>query len=67
MPHHFTKNTVSANFWCKPCGKPTEHLVQRARRGACLACLKKLEDAAALRKLESPAAVQLGMFGGGGK
>jgi len=64
MPHHFTKSTVSATFWCRPCGKPTEHLVQDGRCGACKVCLARLEAEAEKRKEKPPAAVQLGMFGG---
>jgi hypothetical protein len=40
---HFTKNTVSASFWCMTCGCPTEHRVDNGRRGPCLGCLARLE------------------------
>lgn len=39
MPEHFTKNTVSATWWCPKCGKATEHRVDGGRRGPCLVCL----------------------------
>jgi hypothetical protein len=68
MPHHFTKNTVSAVFWCKPCGRDTEHLVQGGRRGACKVCLAKLEreheEREAAAAAVEPAAEQMGLFGG---
>ena len=41
MPHHFTKNTVEASFYCAPCGKDTPHRVDSGRRGPCLTCLGK--------------------------
>ena len=44
MPHHFTKSTVEAKFWCKPCGGPTMHYVNDGRRGSCQECIKKLEQ-----------------------
>jgi hypothetical protein len=39
MPHHFTKNTIQASFWCKKCAKDTLHRVDGGRRGPCLACM----------------------------
>jgi hypothetical protein len=41
MPEHYTKNTVSATYWCAKCGKPTLHRVDGGRRGPCLPCLEK--------------------------
>ena len=64
MPHHFTKNTVSATFWCKPCGKPTVHYVFDGRRGGCKECIAKREREAAERESEPPAPEQMGLFGG---
>jgi hypothetical protein len=46
MPEHYTKATVMATFWCKKCHKDTLHNVSGGRRGFCLDCMKKLEDAA---------------------
>jgi len=65
MPHHFTKSTVQATFWCKPCGKPTVHRVDDGRRGACHECLAKREAEAVQREAEKkpPAAVQERLFG----
>lgn len=42
MPEHYTKNTVSATYWCAKCGKPTLHRIDSGRRGPCLACIEKL-------------------------
>jgi hypothetical protein len=64
MPHHFTKSTVSAVFWCKKCARETEHRVLGGRRGPCVVCLAKLDSDAAARKTVAKPAVQLGMFGG---
>lgn len=35
-PHHFTKSTVSASFYCPTCNKDTEHRIDDGRRGPCL-------------------------------
>ncbi|HEX5236135.1 MAG TPA: hypothetical protein VFW25_12490 [Silvibacterium sp.] len=32
-PEHYTKNTVSASYWCAKCGKPTLHRVDSGRAG----------------------------------
>ena len=45
MPEHFTKATCEASFWCKKCGKDTPHHVYDGRHGACMVCIKRLEDA----------------------
>jgi hypothetical protein len=39
MTEHFTKNTVSATFWCGKCGKRTQHRVDAGRKGPCLECM----------------------------
>jgi predicted RNA-binding Zn-ribbon protein involved in translation (DUF1610 family) len=43
MPEHYTKETVSASFWCKKCGKETLHRVDKGRRGPCYTCMAALE------------------------
>ena len=43
MPEHFSKSTVEAKFWCKPCGKPTMHYVSDGRRGGCKECIARRE------------------------
>jgi ferredoxin len=62
MPHHFTKNTVEASFWCAKCHGVTLHNVHCGRRGACQVCLKKLDDEKAARKPAEPAATQEELF-----
>ena len=43
MPHHFTKNTVEAEWWCNPCNQRTMHRIDGGRLGPCLNCIAKLE------------------------
>lgn len=43
MTEHFTKNTVSASFYCSKCSKHTQHRIDGGRKGPCLECLGKLE------------------------
>lgn len=66
MPHHFTKSTVSASFWCSPCGKPTVHDVFEGRRGGCHECIARRVAEAAQREAEKKLAAQeqLSLFGG---
>lgn len=40
----FTKTTVEASCWCQQCRKDTVHQVHGGRPGACLDCLKRLEN-----------------------
>lgn len=54
MPHHFTKNTVEAKFWCDPCGRETIHRVDDGRRGPCLVCLEKREKQVSLPGIDPP-------------
>jgi hypothetical protein len=63
MPHHFTKTTVEASFWCNPCGRDTMHRVDDGRRGPCLVCLEKLEHQMDLPGMEVKEPVQEEMFG----
>jgi len=58
MAERFTKGTVEASVWCAKCGKATLHRIDNGLRGACLVCLKKLEDLPAV----PPAAVQENLF-----
>lgn len=41
MPEHFTRNTVSATYWCSKCGKATMHRVDDRRRGPCMVCMEQ--------------------------
>ena len=42
MAEHYTRNTISAEAWCKKCQKFTQHQVN-VRIGACLDCIARLE------------------------
>jgi len=44
MTEHFTRNTVSASFYCGKCGKPTAHRIDSGRKGPCLECIARLEQ-----------------------
>lgn len=59
MPEHYSKNTVSAEAWCKKCQRLTQHRIDHGRRGPCLECLKKLGEVA---PAPEPAAEQIGLF-----
>ena len=39
MTEHFTRNTVSAEFFCSKCGKSTQHRIDGGRKGPCLVCM----------------------------
>jgi hypothetical protein len=59
MPHHFTKNTVEATFWCNTCFRNTSHRIDDGRRGPCLVCLKKLGDVQQTKKPDPPKQTEL--------
>lgn len=40
---HYTRNTVSADAYCKKCKKRTQHRVDGVRLGPCLTCIEQLE------------------------
>jgi ribosomal protein L37AE/L43A len=61
MPEHFTKNTISATYWCAKCNKATLHHVDSGRRGPCYTCMEKLESAAT--QPQPPAETQLDLWG----
>lgn len=44
MTQHFTRNTVSAEFYCPKCKKMTQHRIDAGRKGPCLDCIQRLED-----------------------
>jgi ribosomal protein L44E len=52
MPQHFTSRTVSAAFYCKKCGKTTQHRIDSNRKGPCLECIARLEKQHAEKFLE---------------
>ena len=64
MPEHYTKNTIAVSVWCNPCGKFTIHRVDDGRRGPCLECIRKREEAirAQGELLKKPEPEQLGLF-----
>lgn len=43
MPHHYTKNTITAQEWCTRCNRYTDHRIDRGRRGPCLECMDRRE------------------------
>lgn len=55
MTKHFTRNTVSAEFYCGKCGKMTQHRIDDVKKGPCLECIARLErehEANALKPAE---------------
>jgi hypothetical protein len=42
MSEHFTRNTLSAAFYCSKCGKVTQHRIDDRRKGPCLECIRRL-------------------------
>lgn len=56
MKQHYTRNTVSAEAWCKKCGKRTQHRVDQdtmqGRLGPCLVCIERLNRETTERFLE---------------
>jgi hypothetical protein len=42
MTEHFSRNTVSAPFYCGKCGKTTQHRIDSGRKGPCLECIARL-------------------------
>lgn len=36
MPHHYPKDTTEAPYWCKTCGRTTQHRVFDGRLAHCL-------------------------------
>jgi hypothetical protein len=67
MTEHFTRSTVSAAFYCKKCGKVTQHRIDHGptgagRKGPCLDCIARLE-AQHVAALKSPVVRQRALFG----
>ena len=44
MTQHFTRNTISVEFYCSKCGKPTQHRIDGVKKGPCLECIARLEN-----------------------
>lgn len=57
---HYTRNTVEVSEWCKICGKHTMHQVHGVKLGACIPCLKRLEQEG--KERPAPAAEQRRLF-----
>jgi ribosomal protein L44E len=56
MTEHFTRSTVSAEFYCPKCGKRTQHRIDGGRKGPCLDCIARLDrehEAAKEARLEA--------------
>lgn len=63
MTQHFTRATVSAEFWCPKCKKRTQHQICDRRKGACLECVAKLDQLyEEHRKFARESAEQKGLF-----
>ncbi len=62
MKQFFTKNTVEADCWCKPCGKRTRWKIGGGRPQYCLECMIKLEDQHEKSKAETEPPKQEGLF-----
>jgi hypothetical protein len=60
MTQHFTRNTVSAEFYCGKCGKFTQHEIWDRRKGACIPCKERLEKLHNVPKPEPDK--QMGLF-----
>jgi len=45
MAEHYPRNTVWFSAWCAKCRKDTPHSAAGCRKGSCLTCLAKLDDA----------------------
>lgn len=62
MTEHFTRRTISAEFYCAKCAKMTQHSISDCRKGPCLECVQRLEDQHRLRPLP-PTAQQRSLWG----
>lgn len=51
MTQHFTRNTISAEFWCPKCKKFTQHRIE-VRKGPCLECIVRLDVERAENEIE---------------
>jgi ribosomal protein L44E len=52
MTQHFTRNTVSAEFWCSKCSKFTQHRIDDCRKGPCLECMARYDNTPKVVKAE---------------
>lgn len=54
MSEHFTRNTVSASFWCNKCKKFTQHAVSNGRKAHCLECVARYDAQPKVKRVELP-------------
>lgn len=59
MTEHFTRNTVSASFYCGKCGKSTQHRIDDGRKGPCLDCIARLNAEHAAKPSSPPPQISL--------
>jgi len=52
MTQHFTRNTISAEFNCAKCAKPTQHRIDNGWKGPCLECIERLRVEHAENEIE---------------
>lgn len=59
MTQHFTRSTVSADFYCGKCKRTTQHRIDDRRKGPCLECIARLEKQHAAPKPEAEKQTEL--------
>ena len=62
MTQHFTKNTVSASFFCPKCETFTQHRIDHGRKGPCLECIDRANKEHDNRPATPAPAEQKGLF-----
>jgi hypothetical protein len=60
MTQHFTRRTVSAEFFCPKCAQSTQHRIDDGHKGPCLKCIDRLDKEHEVKR--EPAAVQEALF-----
>jgi ribosomal protein L44E len=60
MTQHFTRNTISAAFYCRKCGRETQHRIDGVRKGPCLDCIARLTIEHAQNEIERRRAARQG-------
>jgi hypothetical protein len=63
MSEHFSRNTVSASFYCGRCKKFTQHRIDSGRKGPCLDCIEKYDLRPVLSHAPEPEPQQSFLFG----
>jgi hypothetical protein len=62
MTQHFTRNTVSAEFYCGRCEKFTQHRIDGGRKGPCLGCIARLDAQHEAEAAKPPKSLQQNLF-----